>query len=154
MSPAILVVEDNQDDALFLQMALKRADISNPVQFVKDGRQAMDYLDGIGGFSDREKFPLPYLVLLDLKLPQVMGLEVLKWLRERKQFDLMIVIVLTSSRNPADIDAAYRLHTNAYLVKPSRMENLVLIVNSIRDFWLAKNQPPSIFTEGLKACAP
>jgi two-component system response regulator len=118
----IMLVEDNENDVLFMTMAMEQAGIRNPVQVVKDGREVLDYLSGKGKNADRDQYPLPYLLLLDLKLPYVMGLEVLKWIRERPQFDSTVVVVLTSSASPRDVDEAYRLHANAYLVKPSGMD--------------------------------
>src|SRR5215475_4834342 len=137
----ILLVEDNENDILFLNMALEQAGVTNPVHVAKDGQEAIAYLSGTGQHSDRVKFPLPYLLLLDLKLPQVMGLDVLKWLRHRPEFDSTVVVVLTSSADPADVDAAYRLRANAYLVKPSGLANLQVLAQAIKDFWLLQNQP-------------
>src|SRR5437879_1930546 len=107
MNRVILLVEDDENDVLFLTMALKSAELANSMHVVKDGREAMDYFQGTGRFSDRQQYPLPYLVLLDLKIPHVPGLEVLKWLREQPISDSTMVIVLTSSSQPEDIDAAY-----------------------------------------------
>lgn len=148
MTPAILIVEDDPNDVLFLKLALNKAGVANPLSVAEDGREALDYFVGTGKFSDREKYPLPYLVLLDLKLPQMPGLEFLKWLRENSEFSSTVVIVLTSSSDPRDIDAAYQLHANAYLVKPSGIDVLTALARSIKDFWLTKNQPPSAFHHG------
>src|SRR5262245_54836563 len=79
----ILLIEDNENDVLFMNLALEQAGVTNPVHVVKDGQEALDYLGGTSGHADRVKYPLPYLVVLDLKLPYVMGLDVLKWMRER-----------------------------------------------------------------------
>jgi len=81
-----------------------------------------------------------------LKLPRVMGLEVLKWLRERSEFDSLIVLVLSSSHMPADMHCAYHLHANSYLVKPASFEKLQLMARAIKDFWFMQNQPPSTST--------
>ena len=143
MTRAILLVEDDENDVLVMQMALKKVGLTCPIRAARDGREAQDYLSGAGKFADRHEHPLPYLILLDLKLPRVPGLEVLKWLRERHEFDATIVLVLTSSPMPVDIQAAYRLHANAYLVKPSGLEKLELMVQAIKDFWFFQNQPPS-----------
>ena len=143
----ILLVEDNENDVLFMNLALEQAGVANPIRVVKDGQEALAYLGGTGQYSDRLKFPLPYLVLLDLKLPYVMGLDVLKWLRQRAEFDSTIVVVLTSSADPADVETAYRLKTNAYLVKPSGLANLQILTQATKDFWLVQNQPaPSLGT--------
>lgn len=147
MIPTILIVEDDRNDALFLQMALKRVGVANPVQIAVDGKEAVAYLSGSGKFSDRNQFPIPYLIFLDLKLPQMPGLEVLKWVRERPELNSTVVIVLTSSSDPHDVDAAYQHRANAYLVKPSGLDGLTDLAKSVKDFWLVKNQLPSLFSD-------
>jgi two-component system response regulator len=137
----ILQVEDDPNDVFFLQHAMKKAGVANPIQVASDGREAIDYLKGAGKFADREKFPLPCLVLLDLKLPYVMGLDVLKWIRQRSGLAL-IVVLLTASGEDADIAAAYRLGANGFLVKPSEASKLVDMVKAIKDFWLTHNTLP------------
>jgi CheY-like chemotaxis protein len=137
----ILVVEDDENDVFFLQNALKGAGIKSSVHVARDGRHALDYLAGAGGFADREQFPLPVLILLDLKLPQVMGLDVLRWIRARPELR-MPVIILSASKNEADIEAAYRLGANAYLVKPNAVSNLLAMARAIKDFWLTHNTSP------------
>lgn len=139
----ILIIEDDPNDVLFLQTAFKRVGITNPVQIAKDGQEALNYLRGEGRFSDREQFPIPYLIFLDLKLPAMPGLEVLKWVRERPEFNATVVIVLTSSSDPRDIDAAYEFRTSAYLVKPSGIDSLTAVAQSVKEFWLIRNQTPS-----------
>jgi CheY-like chemotaxis protein len=118
----ILHVEDQEDDVFFLQQAFRRAGITQPVQVVTDGQQATDYLEGVGDFADREKYPLPFLVLLDLNLPFKSGLEVLEWLRSRPMHRAMVVVALTSSNQEADIHRAYELGANSYVVKPSAIQ--------------------------------
>ncbi|PYV09743.1 MAG: two-component system response regulator [Acidobacteria bacterium] len=146
MTRAILLVEDDENDVLFMTMALKGVGLTCPIRVAIDGREAQDYLSGAGKFADRHEYPLPYLVLLDLKLPRMPGLEVLKWLRERPEFDTTIVLVLTSSPMPEDIEGAYRLRANAYLVKPSGLENLRLMAQAIKDFWFIQNHPAAVST--------
>jgi len=135
----ILLVEDNPDDVYFMQRAFKMAAIQNPLQVAVDGQEAIDYLAGAGKFADRDMFPSPCLVLLDLKLPRKTGHEVLKWIRERPDFSSLIVIALTTSREPKDIAEAYRLSVNAYLVKPTSPAELANIMTKIRDFWIGLN---------------
>jgi CheY-like chemotaxis protein len=134
----ILLVEDNPDDVFFMQRAFKSLEIVNPLQVALDGQEAVDYLAGSGGFVDREKFPLPCLVLLDLKLPKKTGHEVLKWIRDNGHATL-IVVALTTSREPRDIAEAYRLGANAYLVKPTNPTELTKLVATLRDFWIRLN---------------
>ena len=141
MTRTILLVDDDENDVLVMTMAMKKVGMPCPIRVAKDGRDAQDYLSGAGKFADRSEYPLPCLMLVDLKLPRVTGLEVLRWLRERPEFDSTIVLVLSSSPMPDDIDRAYHLRANAYLVKPSGFENLQLMAQAIKDFWFMKNQP-------------
>jgi two-component system response regulator len=131
-------VEDDPNDVFFLQHAMKKAGVANPIQVAIDGQQAIDYLKGAGKFADRELFPLPCLVLLDLKLPHVMGLEVLKWIRSQP-LEHLVVIILSASAEAVDISTAYRLGVNAFLTKPSEASELESLVMAIRDFWLTHN---------------
>ena len=141
MSQTILLVEDDANDVFFLKRAMKLAGMLNPVEVASDGRKAIHYLGGTGEYSDRAQFPLPCLVLLDLKLPHVMGLDVLKWIREQPELRTVIVVVFTASNLPPDISKAYFLGANSYLVKPSEPDGLVETVRLIREYWLDLNQP-------------
>jgi two-component system response regulator len=142
MQTLILLVEDEPNDAFFFQHCVKRAGIPNPVVVAHDGREALDYLEGVDRFHDREKHPLPWLVMLDLKLPRLTGFEVLERIRQQPALRRLIVVVLTSSSSQVDIERAYELGANAYLVKPSESAELADIVRSIKDFWLIHNRPP------------
>jgi CheY-like chemotaxis protein len=135
----ILLVEDNADDVFFMQRALKSAGVENPVQVAADGQEALDYLAGEGQFANRDKFELPCVILLDLKLPRKTGHEVLRWLREQPRFGSIVVIALTTSREPKDIQDAYRLGANAYLVKPTSPTQLTEMMTAFRQFWLQYN---------------
>jgi len=137
----ILQVEDDPNDVFFIKHAMKKAGVANPIQVAKDGQEAIDYLQGAGKFADRGKFPFPCLVLLDLKLPYVMGLDVLKWIREQPGMAL-VVLLLTASGEEADIAAAYHLGANGFLVKPSEASKLQDIAKAIKDFWLTHNTLP------------
>jgi CheY-like chemotaxis protein len=137
----ILQVEDDPNDVFFLLKAMKKAGVTSPIQVAQDGQQAIDYLQGAGKFADREKFPLPCLVLLDLKLPYVMGLDVLKWIRQESGLQL-VVVLLTASSDDADIATAYRLGANGFLVKPSEASKFADMVKAIKDFWLTHNTLP------------
>jgi len=136
----ILLVEDEPDDVFFVQHAMEQAGVLHPIQVSSDGQQAIDYLSGAGKYANRQEFPLPCLVLLDLKLPLVMGLDVLKWIRQQPGLSA-IVIVLTSSRQNEDITTAYRLGANAYLVKSPDLNKLQEMANAIKRFWLVHNTP-------------
>ena len=137
----ILQVEDDPNDVFLLQHAMKRMGMSHPVRVAPDGQEAIDYLQGNGQFADRGNFPMPCMVLLDLKLPYVMGLEVLKCIRKQKGAALP-VIILTASAENADIAAAYRLGANAFVTKPSEASKLQDVVKSINHFWLTHNTVP------------
>jgi len=136
MSDTILLVEDEESDVEIFMLAAREVRFENPVQVVKDGQEAMDYFSGAGKYSDRERFPLPALVLLDLKLPYRMGMVVLHWLRTQSKFKSTIVVVFTSSENALDISKAYEEGANAYLVKPSTLEGLGYLIRNLKNFWL------------------
>ena len=137
----ILQVEDDPNDVFLFQHALKRSGLPNPIQVASDGQEAIDYLQGAGKFADRGRFPFPNLVLLDLKLPYVMGLDVLRWIREQP-WAALPVVMLTASAEEADIAAAYRLGANAFLTKPSEAGKLEDMVKAIKQFWLTYNTLP------------
>ncbi|HXJ73102.1 MAG TPA: response regulator [Candidatus Dormibacteraeota bacterium] len=137
----ILLVEDDENDVFFFQRAVTKAGLMNPIQVARNGQEAIDYLRGVGKFAERAEFSLPVLILLDLKLPFVMGLDVLKWIRQESGL-APVVVILSSSREDADIAAAYRLGANAYLVKPAEVSKLHDIVRAISDFWLTQNTFP------------
>jgi CheY-like chemotaxis protein len=122
--PTILVVEDNEDDVFALRWALKKAKIGNPVQIVTDGQMAVHYLDARGAYSDREQYPLPSFIFLDLKLPYRNGFEVLAWLRAEPHFDNIPVVILSGSDEERDHERAQALGISAYLVKPATVEQL------------------------------
>jgi CheY-like chemotaxis protein len=135
----ILLVDDNEDDVFLTRRALKDAGIDIPVFVVENGQRAIDYLSGTGSYADRAAFPLPGLVLLDLKLPLKSGHEVLAWIRQNPKFDGLIVLVLTSSNNAADVAACYKLRANSYLVKPAGREQLLNVAKALKAFWLDCN---------------
>ena len=142
----VLLVEDDENDVFFMERAFREAGITTPLHVVNDGRQAIDYFCGKGKFTDRKRWPLPCLMLLDLKLPYVLGLDVLKWLRTHSEFRSIVVVVLTSSKQDTDIERAYALGANSYLVKPPDVQQLVAMVKKIKEYWMETNQigPPCI----------
>jgi DNA-binding response OmpR family regulator len=143
MTQPILLVDDTEDDVFFMVDALKKAGIKHPIQVASDGQKAIAYLKGDGEFSDRHQYPLPCLVLLDLKLPFIMGLDVLKWIRSQAE-DQCIVLIMSASNDAADIHSAYRLGANAYLVKPSDTSKLCEMAKAIKDFWLTHTTLPCV----------
>ena len=123
-SHALLLVEDNPDDVFIMTRALKKAGLDLPVFIASDGKEALDYLRGTGPFADRARYPLPSLVLLDLKLPYLNGFEVLEWIRDHPLFHDLQVIVLTSSGEDRDQRRAQELGVSAYLIKPPKPDVL------------------------------
>jgi DNA-binding response OmpR family regulator len=136
----ILIVEDSPDDFFFLERSFHIAEIQTELRHVDDGQKAIDYLQGTGPFADREAHPLPSLVLLDLKLPLKHGFEVLAWLRQQSPWRSIVVLILTSSSEDADVSKAYELGANAFLVKPTSVDRLIEIVRAVDSFWLRHNK--------------
>jgi two-component system, response regulator len=141
-APTILVVEDEDDSVLLLESAFRQAQFTSPVHRVSHGALALEYLSNAVS-PQKRAVPLPALVLLDLKLPLVSGIEVLKWIRAHSVLHSMIVIVFTSSAEPGDIAAAYRAGANSYLVKPTSLSSLTELAAGIRSYWLRLNVPPN-----------
>ena len=133
---AILLVEDNKDDVFLMKRALQGAHIQNPVIVVETGQEAIDYLSGTGKFSEQDDYPAPAVVFLDLKLPFVFGHEVLAWIRRRKEFESLVVIVLTSSNEASDLSRCYSLGANSYLVKPPTSAQLEALAKAFKWQWL------------------
>lgn len=139
----ILHVEDDANDVLLVQRAFRKAAVPALLQSVQDGEAAVSYLSGAEIYADRDRFPLPHLVLLDLKIPRKSGLEVLAWLRQHPRLHRLPVAVLTSSRHEKDIHLAYDSGANSYLVKPVGFDALLEMVRMIDVYWLRLNEKPS-----------
>ncbi len=136
----ILTVEDNADDAELIAYAFDKVGVPNPLVAVADGDAAVDYLSGTGAYADRRRHPLPALILLDLKMPKRSGFEVLAFLRIQEATRHTPVVVLTSSNQQADIERAYALGANSYLVKPVSRDKLIDMIRSLDAYWLKLNQ--------------
>jgi len=134
----ILVAEDEDDDIYFLRLAVKRAGLTNPLVVTKNGKEAIQYLEGADGFADRAKHPLPGLFLLDLKMPFLTGFDVLAWLKSRPEHRSLPVVVLTSSSHDADRQKALALGASDYQVKPTHPDKLVELLHQMRDRWLKR----------------
>jgi CheY-like chemotaxis protein len=132
----ILLVDDNDDDAFFLEKAFQTIGSTAHILRCIDGREAQLYLLGEPPFADRGFFPLPDLVVLDLKIPHINGLAVLKWIREHPDLCNLIVVVFTSSSQQHEIDAAYALHANCFLTKPASLTETTELARSIQRCWL------------------
>ena len=139
----ILIGEDSENDAFLLRRAFAKARISNPLQFVADGEQVLAYLKGEGIYNDRKSHPFPALLLLDIKMPRMNGLETLKAIRKDPELKRLIVIFLTASAQARDINLAFDLRANSYLVKPATTEKLAEALTNLKNFWFALNQYPS-----------
>ncbi len=141
-SKPILLVEDNPDDEELTLLALKDHKIANDVVVTRDGVEALDYMFATGKFAGRKPSELPALILLDLKLPKLGGLDVLKRLREDSRTRVIPVVVLTSSNEEQDIVTSYQLGTNSFVRKPIDFHEFQKVVKEIGVYWLLVNQPP------------
>ncbi|MDB6028604.1 MAG: response regulator with CheY-like receiver domain and winged-helix DNA-binding domain [Verrucomicrobiales bacterium] len=141
----ILLAEDEVNDVLLMKRAFGKVKLINPVQVVSDGEQTIAYLQGQDPFQNREKYPLPMLILLDLKLPRRSGLEVLAWIRQQEApVSRIPVVVLTSSKQTTDVNRAYELGANSYLVKPVTFEGLLEMVKALEMYWFILNEQPEL----------
>lgn len=140
----ILLVEDNPKDVFLVQRAFRKAEIATPLQVVSDGDAAIRYLSGDAPYSDRCVHPLPVFVLLDLKLPRRSGAEVLSWIRQQSYLRRLPVVILTSSREYAEVNRIYDLGGNAYIVKPPDFNQLVDILKTLNLHWITYNEKPQL----------
>lgn len=138
----ILLAEDSFEDAFLLKRAFQKAGVNVRMELVRDGQDAIAYLKGEGPFCDRVQFPFPGLLLLDLKMPRVDGFTVLRWIQDQERMRRLLVTVLSSSEEPEDVNRAYDLGANSYLVKPGRLEGLESLVKRVQGYWLEMNYPP------------
>ena len=138
----ILLVEDNPNDAELTMRALKKHNLANKVHLVKDGAEALDFIYAEGEYSDRELENRPNVILLDLKLPKVDGLEVLKRLKEDERTKMIPVVMLTSSKEEEDMVKSYKLGVNSYIVKPVEFEKFMTSVEKLGLYWLLLNKQP------------
>ena len=145
----ILLVEDNADDVLLTERALKKSHILNKVVVAKDGVEALDYLFGQGNWAGRDLNIMPQVVLLDLKLPKIDGLEVLKRLRADSRTKLLSVVILTSSKEEIDLVNGYSLGANSYIRKPVNFNDFAEAVRQLGLYWLVLNEKPPCATKNL-----
>jgi CheY-like chemotaxis protein len=138
----VLLVEDDPDDVLIMQRTFQRFRLPKPLQVLASGELAISYLDGRDQFADRQEYPLPTLMFLDLKLPGLSGFEVLTWIRQQARLSKVQVVVLTGSRKSLDVYRAYELGANSYLVKPVQPEDIAGLGQSLRLPWLALAEDP------------
>jgi CheY-like chemotaxis protein len=138
----VLYVEDNVDDYILLKFASRKCGTPFSLRHAADGEQAIAYLSGTGAYADPEEYPFPDLVLLDLKLPNLDGFEVLQWIRSNPLTKSLPVVVLAGSSFRADVRRALELGANSYAVKPARFEELQVLIDQIADVWLAREKVP------------
>src|SRR4051812_35437595 len=138
----ILLAEDREDDVVLIRRAFRQAYVVNPLYVVQDGVEAISYLKGEGRFSNREEFPLPDLMLLDLKMPRLDGFEVLEWIRKQPGLSSLRVVVLTSSDELRDVNRAYKLGANSFMVKPVDFEDVVHMSQFLTKYWLVASKAP------------
>jgi len=138
----ILLVEDNPNDVELTLRALKKHNITNKVHVVKDGAEALEYIFVKGAYASRDINHSPKVILLDLKLPKVDGLEVLRQIKSNERTKMIPVVVLTSSKEERDLVESYRLGANSYITKPVDFESFVKAVSELGLYWLLLNQPP------------
>jgi len=144
----ILLAEDRDDDVALIRRAFLKANIINPLFVVRDGEEAMYYLSGEGKYANREEYPLPDLLLLDLKMPRMDGFELLRWVRQQPGLKALRIVVLTSSEEVRDVNEAYQLGANSFLVKPMDFEHFVKVSQALRGYWLWLNKTPETFRPG------
>ena len=142
-SAVVLLVEDREDDIILVRRAFAQAYLNNPLFVVRNGEEAVAYFSGTGQYADRSQFPIPDLVLLDLKMPLMDGFELLQWLRKQPTSQHTPVIVLTSSENLRDVNRAYALGANSFLVKPNDFENYIRLGKLVAELWLVRSRLPT-----------
>ena len=137
----ILLVEDEDNDAMLVKMAFAKNNLANPIRRVQDGLEAIEYLNGTGIYADRTKYPFPEFLILDLKMPRMNGLELLTWIHEHPEVRVIPTIVMSSSRQDPDIEKAYNLGANTYMIKPCSFEELAMMVKATHEYWALSVKP-------------
>ncbi len=138
----VLLIEDNPDDAELTIRALKKKKLANNLVHLKDGAEALDFIFGRGVYAERDILSTPKVILLDLKMPKVNGIEVLEKIRADERTQKIPVVVLTSSKEDPDVDRCYKLGVNSYIVKPVDFDNFLEAVSNLGLYWLILNEPP------------
>jgi len=138
----ILLVDDSENDIFLMRAAFKKAEFNISLQEAHNGEEAIAYLKGEGIYSDRNKYPLPSVMLLDLNMPMKNGFDVLSWVRTQPAFKRLSIIILTASSRPEDVERAFDLGANSYLVKPRDLETLAAMIRCLRDWIQINHFPP------------
>ena len=147
----LLIVEDNDNDVALLRRAFTKAKVLNPIHFVRSAEEAVAYIIGTGKYRNRVEFPIPVLILLDLKMPGMGGHGFLAWLRAQPDFQTLRVVVLSGSDDMRDVNLAYQLGANSFLIKPADFDRFVEISSALNGFWLwlDKSPDPAPHSPGL-----
>ena len=138
----ILLVEDDENDVILVRKAIETGGAGHTVQAVTDGEQAIRYLQGIDEYADRERYPVPNVVLSDLKMPRMTGFELLRWLRANPKYSVIPTIIYSNSALESDVREAYRLGANSYIAKPPSLGALVETLRAIYEYWSRCECPP------------
>lgn len=139
-NPVILLIDDDPDDRFLVRRSFERLGIENPLIEVHDGQEAIAYLSGDGPYADRRKYPFPGILLLDLQMPRVDGLELLNWIRLNLSVPGFLIIVLSRVDEIRQVNKAYALGANSFLIKPGNEEELRGLISSFRDYWIVGNK--------------
>ena len=142
MDPVILLIEDSESDILLLQEAFKKAGLGNPLNVVHDGVEAMSYLLGRGVYSERHKHPDPNLLLVDINMPRLNGLELVTWLRTQPDFAHLMVVVLSNTATPEQVQYAYQMGAKSFMVKPADRKEFQNLVSCFYLYWGVYNRFP------------
>jgi len=144
----ILLVEDNEDHVLLIRRAFLKGNPTSPLHIVTSGEEAIEYLEGAGRYSNWSEFPLPTVVVLDLKLPGIDGFEVLSWIRKQPGLRTLRVVVMTCWELDQDVNLAYELGANSFIVKPAALEDLIQMIEMSRSYCLSFDKAPEVFRAG------
>ena len=139
-----MLAEDQEDEVMLLRRAFAKARFLNPLHVVSNGEEAIAYLKGEGKYANREEYPMPSLLLLDLKMPRKDGFEVLQWIRQQPSLNDLRVVVLTSSDQIRDINRAYQMGANSFLVKPVDFAHFVEVTQALKGYWIWMSKEPQI----------
>jgi len=139
LGPVVLIVDDSENDLLLMRRAFKKADFDLPYITVPGGEQALAYLRGEGEYNDRDQYPLPTVLLLDLNMPGMSGFEVLRWVRAHPAFHRLYVVILSASMRKEDVETSFDLGANGFLVKPADLLELIELMKRLRD-WIHIDQ--------------
>lgn len=137
----VLLIEDEPNDALLIERAFRKNGFEHPVKVVANGEMAISYLLGDAGYTDRTAFPFPRIIITDLKMPRMGGLELLQWVKENAEYTVVPIVVLTSSADEDDVKQAFCLGANAYFVKPAQYQDLQHLVKTMMDYWQVSLKP-------------